>query len=550
MLRALYVDIRSGRMVQGGSTITQQLAKNVFLTPQRTLLRKLQEAVLAIWLERHYSKDQLLEIYLNRVYFGAGAYGVDAAARRYFGKSARDVDVFQSAMIAGLLKAPSKFSPTHDHDLAAGRARQVLDNMVHAGYLTESEATTAKAESGSLADVPVIAPGPRYFADWVQDALAGDSYSGDIVVQTTLDPRLQAAAEAAVKRQLDKEGQRYHASQATLLAMSPDGAVRAMVGGRDYSTSQFNRVVQAQRQPGSSFKMFVYLTALENGMKPSDVFIDGPVDIGGWKPHDFEPGYLGPVTMSEALAQSLNTVAAQVAVKVGVPKIIETAHRLGITSTLPNDASIALGTGEVSLLDLTSAYAVLANGGNGVWPYGVTQVRDSEGHVLFDRTGGGPGQLIDPNVVGQMNGMLAGVIGHGTGKAAEIGRPEAGKTGTTSDFRDAWFVGYTPDLVAGVWFGNDDNAPMHNVSGGTLPARAWHDFMTVALAGTPPHPLAGTVSAIADNRADPGSGVGDQIGDFLSRSLAAIGIRDAGSSSGGSSRTPAATNHTSATRSH
>jgi penicillin-binding protein 1A len=531
MARALWVDLRAGSVVQGGSTITQQLAKNVFLTPERSIMRKLQEAVLAIWLEQHYTKDQLLAAYLNRVYFGAGAYGVDAAARRYFGKSARDLDVFQSALIAGLLKAPSHFSPSHDHELAAARARQVIDNMVAAGYLTPGQAATAKAESASLGAVPIAKAGPRYFADWIQDAMANGGYTSDVVVKTTLDPRLQAAAEAAITKQLDQDGARLHVSQGTLLALSPDGAVRAMVGGRDYTASQFNRVTQATRQPGSSFKLFVYLTALERGLEPDSTFVDGPISVGGWQPHDYEKGYRGAVTMAEAVAQSINTVAVEVALRVGIKNVVATAHRLGITTAIPDDASIALGTADVSLLDLTSAYAVMANGGNGVWPYGITEIKDTQGHVLFTRTGGGPGRLVAPAVVGQMNRLLTGVLQYGTGRAAAIGRPAAGKTGTTSDFRDAWFEGYTPDLVAGVWFGNDDDTPMRHVSGGSLPARAWHDFMVAALAGTPHHELPGTTlpppvvaSASASVQPAASRGVGDAIGDFLSRSLATIGI--------------------------
>ncbi|HTH98426.1 MAG TPA: PBP1A family penicillin-binding protein [Stellaceae bacterium] len=536
LLRALWVDIRTGHMIQGGSTITQQLAKNVFLTPQRTLSRKLQEAVIAVWLEQHYTKDQLLEIYLNRVYLGAGAYGVDAAARRYFGKSARDLDTFQCAVIAGLLRAPSYYSPAHDPGLAAKRARVVLENMVHSDYLTQAQADTAAAESKSLTAVlPNTKAGPRYFADWVQDQLADDNYTGDVTVETTLDPIMQQAAQSIIASTLDKEGPRYHATQGMLLAMSPDGAIRAMVGGKDYATSQFNRVTQAERQPGSSFKLFVYLTALEAGMHPSDTFFDGPISIGNWHVHDYEPGFLGNVTMGEAVAQSLNTVAVEVAQRVGVANVVDTAHRLGITSDLPRNLSIALGTGEVSMLDLTSAYAVMANGGYGVWPYGIVEVKDAQGKVLYRRTGGGPGRLVAPNIVAEMNRLLAGVIAHGTGKAAAIGRPAAGKTGTTSDFRDAWFEGYTPDLVTGVWFGNDDNSPMRRATGGIMPAQAWHAFMMEALKDVPPNPLPGLAAppppnpAVASNNPAQGSSgpdVGDAIGNFLSRGLAAIGIGD------------------------
>ncbi|HEV2673522.1 MAG TPA: PBP1A family penicillin-binding protein [Aliidongia sp.] len=487
--RAIFVDLKAGQMVQGGSTITQQVAKNLFLTPDKTLLRKVQEAVLAVWLERHFTKDQLLEIYLNRVYFGAGTWGVDAASRRYFGKSARRLSPYECALLAGLLKAPTRFSPARDQVRAATRTAQVLTNMVAAGYLSAAEATTIQKQSFVLSSVPITRPGMRYFADWVQDQAATFGLSGDITVVTTLDPKMQLAAEGALDAILTKDGAKAAAGQASLIAMSPDGAIRAMVGGRDYQVSQFNRTVQSVRQPGSAFKPFVYLTALEHGMRPDDHFTDGPTRIGNWQPHDFENRYLGDVTMAEAVAESLNTVAAQVAQKVGIRNVIATAHRLGITSDLNEDPSLALGTGEVSLIELTSAYSTLANGGYAVWPYGIAAIRDANGKVFYQRQQNSTGRIIQAQYVADMDRMLQGVIQHGTGKAAAIGRPAAGKTGTTSDFRDALFVGYTADLVTGVWFGNDDDSPMAKVTGGSLPARAWHDFMTAALKGTPARPL-------------------------------------------------------------
>ncbi|HVJ51956.1 MAG TPA: PBP1A family penicillin-binding protein [Aliidongia sp.] len=489
ILRAAFANLRAGHVVQGGSTITQQLAKNLFLTPDRTMLRKAQEMVLAVWLEHRFTKDQLLGIYLNRVYFGAGAYGVDAASRRYFGKSARRLNVYECATIAGLLKAPSKFSPAGNRKLAGERASQVLANMVDAGYLTQAQAEAAAKESTVLAMVPTTQPGMRYFADWVEDQTAAGGYNGDLVVTTTLDPHMQAAAEQAIEAVLARDGPKAEASQGALVAMSPDGAIRAMVGGRDYRNSQFNRVTQAQRQPGSAFKPFVYLAALEHGMQPTDRFMDGPFRVGDWQPHNYSNNYLGEVTMAEAVAESINTVAVQVGQRAGMRNVVAVAHRLGITTDLSPDPSLALGTGEVTLLDLTSAYCAFASGGNGAWPYAIANIRDGRGKVLFSRQGGGPGRVIEPAYAAEINEMLAGVIAHGTGKAAQIGRPEAGKTGTTSDFRDALFVGYTSDLVAGVWFGNDDDTPMNHVSGGTLPARAWRDFMLGALKGRPARPL-------------------------------------------------------------
>lgn len=487
--RAAWVDFKSGAVVQGGSTITQQLAKNVFLTPDRTLTRKFQEVALAIWLERHYTKEQILETYLNRIYFGASAYGIDAAARRYFGKSARDVDLAESAVLAGLPRAPTRFSPINDPAMARARARQVLANMVDAGMLAPTGAARATLELRNLAMAPVMHSGSRYFADWIQDEVADAGYHGDITITTTLDARLQGLAEAAVGRIMSRDSTRLHAGQAALVAMTPEGAVKAMVGGRDYGDSPFNRATQAHRQPGSAFKPIVYLTALQHGYRPDSVFFDGPVSIRGWQPHDFEPGYRGDVTMAEALALSLNTVAAQVADRVGIENVITTAHDLGIASPLNPDPSLALGTGNVTLLELTSAYAVFANGGASALPFGVESVEDSTGNVLFRRLGGGGVQVANSDMVGQMTRMLEGVVNHGTGRAAAIGRPAAGKTGTTSDFRDALFVGYTTDLVAGVWVGNDDDTPMRHVTGGSLPAEIWRGFMMAALKGAPPHAL-------------------------------------------------------------
>jgi penicillin-binding protein 1A len=489
MARAAFANLRAGHVVEGGSTLTQQLAKNLFLTPDRTLLRKAQEALLALWLEHHFDKDRLLEIYLNRVYLGAGAYGVDAAAHRYFGKSARALDTYECALLAGLLKAPSKFSPAGNRKLAADRTAQVLDNMVAAGYLSAAEAAATAKRSVTLAAVPVTEKGLRYFADWIEDQAAAGGYNGDLVVTTTLDPHLQSAAEQAVETNLARDGAKDEVSQAALVAMSPDGAIRAMVGGRDYGESQYNRVTQAARQPGSAFKPFVYLAGLEHGLTPDEHFIDQPIKIGTWQPHNYSNSYRGDVTMAEALAQSINTVAVQIGQRVGIKTVVALAHRLGIASTLEPDPSLALGSGEVTLLELTDAYCAFAGGGNGAWPYGIVAIRDRAGHTLYQRAGGGPGKLIEPNYVNELNAMLTEVIASGTGRAAQLGRPAAGKTGTTSDFRDALFVGFAGDLVAGVWFGNDDETPMNHVTGGTLPARAWHDFMTLALQGQPVRPL-------------------------------------------------------------
>ncbi|HLY44251.1 MAG TPA: PBP1A family penicillin-binding protein [Stellaceae bacterium] len=497
ILRAAFADLRAGHVVEGGSTITQQLAKILFLTPQRSFARKIRETLLALWLERQFSKNEILEIYLNRVYLGAGTYGVDAAAHRYFGKSATRLSLFESAVIAGLLKAPTRFSPARDRAAAAARAAQVLDNMVEAGFISAADAGAARRQGAALA---AGRPGSRYFADWVADQIRDFSGAADrdLVVRTTLDPRLQAAAEAAIGDTLARHGARDKVSQGALVALAPDGAVRAMVGGRDYGESQFNRATQAQRQPGSAFKPFVYLAGLEAGLRPDDRFLDAPIRIGNWRPRDYTNHYQGEMSLADALAQSINSIAVQVAERAGIGRVVATAGRLGIVSDLPPDASIALGTGEVNLLELVSAYAPFANGGSGVLPYGVGEIRDSDGKLLYRRSGSGPGPVVAPQYVGMMNAMLEGVIAHGTGRAAALPRPAAGKTGTTQDYRDAWFIGYTADLVAGVWFGNDDDTAMKRVTGGSLPAAAWRQFMLAATGGMPDRPLPGPQSAAAE----------------------------------------------------
>jgi penicillin-binding protein 1A len=529
LLRAAFADLRAGHIVEGGSTITQQLAKNLFLTPDRTLKRKIQEALLAIWLEHKFTKDQLLEIYLNRVYLGAGTYGVDAAAHRYFDKSARNVTLYEAATIAGLLKAPSRFSPARSVDEAAKRAAQVLANMVDAGYITEAQAEAAERQRAQLALAGRVRPGNRYFADWVYGLTADyvQAEGRDLVVTTTLDPKMQREAEAAVAATLEKDGAKAKTAQGALVAMSPDGAVRAMVGGRDYAESQFNRATQALRQPGSAFKPFVYLAALQQGMTPDDRFVDQPTRIGNWTPHDYEHKYRGVVTASEALADSINTVAAQVLERAGIDNVIATAHRLGITSDLKRDASLALGTSEVTLLDLTSAYCAFASGGRAALPYGIVEVRDSAGHVLYRRQGAGGGRVIAPELAGELDQMMVGVIAHGTGRAAALPRPAAGKTGTTQDFHDAWFVGFTADLVAGVWFGNDDNSPMNHVTGGSLPARTWRVFMAEATQGMPVRPLPAAPESLGTRVASATNTAGSWISGILHSIFGGGGSRPA-----------------------
>jgi penicillin-binding protein 1A len=513
-------------MVQGGSTITQQLAKNVFLTGERTMKRKVQELMLALWLERRFSKDEILALYLNRVYFGAGSYGVDAAARRYFEKSARHLTLAESAMLAGLLKAPTRLSPASAPALAQGRARLVLDNMVAAEALG---AGAAKAAAQQLAKLTVRRPagqGARYFADWIIDQLTDliDAPGRDLLVMTTLDPRLQRMAEQAVEAGLARDGERLEVEQAALVAMAPDGAIRAMVGGRNYQDSQFNRATQAIRQPGSAFKLFVYLAALESGVRPDDMSLDAPIKIGKWEPKNYTPGYAGQVSVRESLAKSINTVAVRLSEQAGRGRVRDAAARLGVGIDAAPTPAIALGAYETTLVALTGAYATLADDGVPPIGHGVIEVRDNQGKVLYRRQGSGAGRAVSPVILAQLDGMLQGVLRDGTGRAARLDRPAAGKTGTTSDYRDAWFVGYTAELVAGVWVGNDDSSPMNRVVGGGLPAQIWREFMLQASAGQPARELpaqlvaqaAPSVARAPATPAPANEGLLDRIGRFLS----------------------------------
>jgi penicillin-binding protein 1A len=479
LARAAWQNYRAGYIVQGGSTITQQLAKNVFLKPDRTFSRKIQEMLLAIWLEARYSKEQILSLYLNRVYFGGGAYGVEGAAERFFKKTARELTLPEAAMLAGLLKAPSHYSPTNDINRARERAAIVLDNMVRAGYITTEDERYALAHPASLEGYSASGS-INYFVDWVADVLPG--FTGepntDLVVRTTIDPSMQRAAEEIVAQALAAEGGKLGVTQAALVAMTPEGSVRAMVGGRSYAQSQFNRAVQALRQPGSAFKPFVYLTAMERGLTPETVRVDRPVSYGGWAPSNYSDRFEGPMSLKRALAGSVNTVAVQVAQEVGIRNVIRTAQKLGIQETLPANLSLALGTCDVNLLELTAAYATFANGGYGVIPHGIDEVHARDGSQIYLRQGSGLGRVMSEQALGEMNYMMKGVMTDGTGRKAALGvRPSAGKTGTSQDFRDAWFVGYTADLVVGVWVGNDNRTPMKKVTGGGLPATIWHDFM-------------------------------------------------------------------------
>ena len=493
LARATVANLRARRLVQGGSTITQQLAKNVFLSSDRTLRRKVQELLLALRLERQFSKDQILTIYLNRVYFGAGTYGVEAASQRYFGKPSRELSALEAATIAGLLKAPSRYSPSSNPVLAVARARDVLSNEVEAGYMTREEADAAGRDQLRPAFGRQQARNARYFTDWLSDLVPGyvGSTDRDLVIVTTLDARLQRTAETQVAEALARDGARVHASQGALVLMSPDGAVRALVGGRDYAQSQFDRATDARRQPGSAFKPFVYLAAVEGGMSPDDRVSDGPITIGDWSPRNFERGFSGMITAREALARSINTATVRVAQRAGIDRVIDAAHRMGITSPVRRDFSTALGTSEVSVLELTGAYAPFANGGEAIFPYAIAEIRDAGGALLYQRMGSGLGRAIQRPALVAMTDMMSAVVKEGTGRAAALDRPAAGKTGTSQDFRDAWFVGFTADYVCGVWVGNDDNEAMDRITGGSLPARIWKSVMTEAHRGLPARSLPG-----------------------------------------------------------
>ena len=523
LVRAMAKNALAGAVVQGGSTITQQLAKNVFLSPERTIARKFQEVVLAIWLEMHLSKNEILEIYLNRVYFGAGAYGVEAASRRYFGKSARQVTLAEAALLAGLLKAPSRYAPTRNPRRAQERASIVLANMVSAKLLSSAHAMAAISQPAKLRN-PDGLTGYEYAADWVAELLPGlmGEQNFDVIVELTIDPVLQREAQALVNKAMTAHGPARNAGQAAALVLATNGAVKALVGGKSYSESQFNRAVKAHRQPGSAFKPFVFLAALEAGLTPNSLVATGPVNINGWRPKNYSDKYRGAITMREALAQSVNTAAVRLTMEAGRARVVRTAHRLGIESELHDNPSLALGTSEVTLLELVSAYAPFANGGYRVAPHIVKRIRTAKGKTLYKRRTLGRPRAVARAHVGAMNAMLREVMVSGTGKRAALpGLPAAGKTGTTQNFRDAWFVGYTARFVAGVWVGNDDGAPMKRVTGGTLPAQIWKSIMAVAHRNTRPAPLPGMSAPVLAQR-KPAAPAGQAKRSFFQRVLGVI----------------------------
>ena len=492
LARAMLANVVGGRFRQGGSTLTQQLAKNLFLKPDRTLERKVQEVLLALWLEQKHTKDQILEMYLNRVYFGSGAYGVEAASRRYFGKCARDVTLSEAALLAGLLKAPSRLSPARDPKAAEARAQLVLAAMRDEKMIGDKELTTAMSAPATRA-AAYWTGSENYVADRIMEELPGliGDVRADIIVDTTVDLTLQELAEKSIRRLVDENGKKLNVSQGALVSIDNSGAVRAMVGGYDYANSQFDRASEARRQPGSAFKPFVYMAALEQGRTPDSVRNDAPIKIGNWTPDNYNGKYFGKVTLATALAKSLNSVAAQLAMEVGPDAVVEAAHRMGIESELQANTSIALGTSEVTPLELTAAYVPFANGGYRPDIHFVKRVTTTDGKVLYENTGGGNPRVVRSEVVGMMNSMMTGTVETGTAKRAAFAWPAAGKTGTSQKSRDAWFIGYTANLTTGVWFGNDDGTPMKKVTGGALPAQAWHEFMVAAHEGVPVAPLPG-----------------------------------------------------------
>jgi len=486
LARALVENVTSGRFSQGGSTITQQLAKNLFLKPDRTIERKVQEVLLALWLEHKHSKDQILEMYLNRVYFGSGAYGVEAASRRYFGKPAADVTLPEAALLAGLLKAPSRLSPARDPKAAETRAQLVLSAMSEAKMISAGEMRMAMSAPATRA-ASYWTGSEHYVADKVMEELMlliGEIRS-DVIVQSTVDLHLQKLAEKSIRRLIDDNGKKMKVSQGVLVSLDNTGAVRAMVGGYDYANSQFDRASEARRQPGSAFKPFVFMAAMERGLTPNTIRRDAPVKIGKWQPGNFNNKFYGDVTLSEALAKSLNSVAVRLVGEVGAKAVMEAAWRMGIESDLQNNASIALGTSEVTPLELTAAFVPFANGGYRPFVHFIDKVTTLDGEVLWERRSGGIPRVVSADVVGMMNDMMKQTLESGTGRRAAFGWPAAGKTGTTQNSRDVWFVGYTANLTTGVWFGNDDGSPTNSATGGSLPAIAWHEFMAAAHKGVP-----------------------------------------------------------------
>jgi penicillin-binding protein 1A len=499
--RALAANAHAKRVVQGGSSITQQLAKNIFLTPERSLGRKIKEALIAIYLETHYTKPEILKLYFDHAYLGRGSYGVEAAAQFYFGKSIRDVNLAEAAMLAGMFKAPTRYSPSFNLAASRARANEVLSNMVQAGYLTEGQVYSARMNPAKIVERSDYYS-PDWFLDWafeeVQHIMKGRT-KHVLLAKTTVDVSLQKSAEQSLQQTVAQSGRPRHFDQGAMVVMEPDGAVRAMVGGNDYDESQFNRAAHAYRQPGSSFKPYVYLTALENGYKPTTVVNGNGVACGHWAPHNFAAGESNRMMLKDALAYSINTIAVKVSFDIGRDKVLETMAKLGITR-LKKTCSLGLGDQGLTPLEHTQNYAVFRSGGTSVHAYGIDELRSLQGDLLYShgRDAAAPQRLFDETAVEELNTMLQGVVQKGTGRAAQLDFTYAiGKTGTSSNFHDAWFMGFTGQYVVGVWLGNDDSSPMARVTGGSFPAQTWHKFMILAhdtddipqIPGIPLHPV-------------------------------------------------------------
>ncbi len=513
LARAIFVNITKGRVAQGGSTITQQLAKNLFLSQERTLKRKIQEAMLAFWLEYELSKDEILSAYLNRVYLGSGVYGVDAAAKLYFKAPIEELSLREAATLAGLLKAPSRYSPLRNPGLSKQRTDVVLNAMVDAGYITEEQAKGNGGNPPKPAQKPTDALADRYFTDWIVDSL--DELIGtpeeDLIIETTLNPKIQRYAQDSIASAIEQNGEASKVSQGAMIVLRPNGAVVALIGGRNYSQSQFNRATQATRTPGSSFKPIVYLTALEHGWDSQDLIIDEPITTGRYRPKNFGHKYLGEVTLEAALTYSLNTVSFQLTKELGPEAVIDTAQRMGITSKLEPNLSLALGSNGVTLMEMASVYSTISNGGLRTHPYGITKIMSKDtGELYYERPRNrGMKRVVASHNIQNLTSMMSSVIEFGTGRGANIGLPAAGKTGTSDDSRDALFMGFTRELVGVVWLGNDDNSPMKRVTGGSFPAQIWASVMRRAAGQYPPF-----------NRHDylPASGFEEMIGNLFFRS--------------------------------
>lgn len=475
--RAMATNILKGRYAQGGSTISQQVAKNLFLTPQKSIKRKVQELILAFWLEHKFTKEQILTLYLNRVYLGSGTYGIEAASNKYFQKTSRDLNLKEAAIIAGMLKAPSRYNPISSAKRANERAKVVLSLMLETNQISSKQMKKALVmrTGGEISDK---VQGARHFADWTYSEV--NAYIGerevDIYVSTTLDQEMQQRAEKVLTETI-KTNKNKNVTQGAVVILDKSGAVKAMVGGVDYNKSQFNRATQSLRQPGSAFKPFVYITALQNGYTRDSIITDAPISIGKWKPENYDKKYYGEVSLDKALTQSLNLATINLSEAVSRTKIIRNAKKMGLTTDIANTPSLALGTFEVKVIDMAVAYSAIANGGYATWPYTIKEIFSRDGEQLYQREIAQPTRIIDENIAHDITGMLKNVIDYGTGKKAQIDSFAAGKTGTSQDYRDAWFVGFNNDYICAVWVGNDNNSPMKGVSGSNIPAEIWRKIM-------------------------------------------------------------------------